>query len=121
MEEWFLDTRVTRQFILDGKYEKLECEIEEPFKLTYVMMLLGLQLLLGPFIVRSRRNYKEGLLFTFAAISCLFIWIGWILAYFHFTEAYFKDISIVAGLVLTPTVLILVVFVPKVQICKIFL
>ena len=85
-------------------------------RLAYVMSLLGLQLCLTPFIIRSGRNYKEGLLFSCGAISCFFVWVGWTSAYFLFKDdAILKDISVCCGLIATPTVLILVVFVPKVK------
>lgn len=79
------------------------------------MLLLGLQLLLTPLIIRSKRNYREGLLYSCGAFSCLLVWIGWTVAFFHFQDVFWREISIVSGLVATPTLLILVVFVPKVR------
>ena len=58
----------------------------------------------------------KGLLFSCGAISCFFVWVGWIAAYILFKEdMVLKDISVCCGLIATPTVLILVVFIPKVK------
>ena len=80
--------------------------------------IIGLQLLMSPWIVRSRRNYKEGLLFCCASVSCLFVWIGWVTAFMLLDEEgqdhAWQDKTICCGLVATPTVLLLVIFVPKV-------
>ena len=125
LKDWLLmpTESFVRSSIVNGKSEKLECDFTTEnegtdgllFRLSYVMALLGLQLVLSPFIVRSRRNYREGLLFASGSVSCLFVWIGWTVAYGLFKDAYHREISVVCGLVATPTILLLVVFVPKVR------
>ncbi len=75
------------------------------------------QLILSPFIIRSQRNYKEGLLFSVAALSCIFVWIGWVTSYILLADnlgSHWHDIAVCCGLVVTPTLINLIVFVPKV-------
>ena len=122
LREWFLkqeNDAFSSRFILDGKYEKLECQHGNGDfylrHLLYATLLLAFQLLISPRIVASRRNYREGLLFALASFSTLMVWIGWTSAFYIFVEEKWQDVSICCGLLATPTVIILVVFIPKVS------
>lgn len=123
VQEWFLQPPSSYTFkVLVGRVEMLECHRHSGgcydffVHMSYVMFLLALQLVISPWIVRSTRNYKEGLLFTFASFSCLFVWIGWAAAYVMLEDRFganWHDIAVCCGLVATPTVLNLVIFIPK--------
>ena len=123
VQEWFLRTQpYTKVILVRGYHQELQCVDrgrEFLVDLAYPILLLGLQVLVSPFIVRSRRNYKEGLLFTCGSISCLLVGVGWTTAYILFGEMSMEwhDIAVCCGLVTTPTVLNLVVFIPKVRPC----
>ena len=122
IQEWNLkqDSSTTISILVNGHYEILKCLVDSRrviWELSYPMALLSLQILISPLIVRSRRNYKEGLLFCCGSVSVLFVWIGWITAFMLFDEGQdpaWQDITICSGLVATPTVLLLVIFIPKV-------
>jgi hypothetical protein len=120
-QEWFLrKDPYTTKILVQGRTEILQCKdtgYDFLAQLSYAMILLVLQLLISPFIVNSRRNYKEGLLFCCGSFSCLFVWIGWTAAFILFDnqdQHWWQDIAVCCGLVATPTVLNLVVFIPKV-------
>jgi len=74
-------------------------------------ILLLLQLLVTPTTVRSRRNYKEGLLFCIASVLIVAIWAGWLTLYLLRPE--FESLAVAGGLVLCPSVIIITVFIPK--------
>ncbi|XP_066942016.1 metabotropic glutamate receptor 3 isoform X2 [Macrobrachium rosenbergii] len=79
---------------------------------SYVMFLLFLLLLVSPFIIRSRRNYHEGLLFFIATILVVGIWVAWATLYMLMPPIW-SDACICLGLAATPTCLLLCIFVPK--------
>lgn len=79
---------------------------------SYVMFLLLLQLLVSPFIVRSRRNYHEGLLYFLATLLMAGVWVGWA-TLFMLLPPVWSDACICLGLAATPTALLLTVFIPK--------
>lgn len=79
---------------------------------SYVMFLLLLQLLVSPFIVRSRRNYHEGLLYFLATLLMTGVWVGWA-TLFMLLPPLWSDACICLGLAATPTALLLTVFIPK--------
>ena len=122
IQEWNLkqDSSTIISILVNGHNEILKCLVDSRrviWELSYPMALLSLQILISPLIVRSRRNYKEGLLFCCGSVSVLFVWIGWITAFMLFDEGQdpaWQDITICSGLVATPTVLLLVIFIPKV-------
>ena len=122
LREWFLkvsEDAFSSTLILDGKYEKRECQQGHGDfylrHLLYATLLLSFQLLISPLIVTSKRNYREGLLFALASFSTLMVWIGWTSAFYIFVEEKWQDVAICCGLLATPTVIILVVFIPKVN------
>ena len=80
--------------------------------LSYVIFLLLLQMLLAPFIVRSRRNYHEGLLFFVATILVAGIWAAWTTLYALLPRQW-GDACICMGLAATSTSLIIAIFIPK--------
>merc|ERR1719342_54627 len=80
-------------------------------------VLLLVQFLLTPFIWRSRRNYREGVLFSLGSITLCLIIIGWLVVYFICTDLYgrhWEEIATAAGIVSSATALIVTVFIPKI-------
>ena len=124
-QEWFLcGTLSYAQIVHIERYELVKCSTNDAdhysfmYKLSYAMVLLLLQNFISPFIVKSSRNYREGLLFCIGSIFLLIIWIGWITMYVKMADYFgphWRDISICCGLVACPTSLLLVIFIPKVQ------
>ena len=64
-QEWYLkESPYTLSILVNGRHEILECIMESHqilMDFSYPIALLGLQLLISPFIINSRRNYKEGI------------------------------------------------------------
>ncbi|XP_059094933.1 uncharacterized protein LOC131889777 [Tigriopus californicus] len=118
-QEWFLREQSFTMLTIAGRYEQLECAdkgISVIVSLSYVMILLLLQLIISPFIVSSRRNYKEGFLFCLASVVCLILWLGWTISYVIFgaiLDPVWYDIIECIGLTATATCLLLVIFIPK--------
>ncbi|XP_071531128.1 metabotropic glutamate receptor 3 [Panulirus ornatus] len=79
---------------------------------TYVMFLLFLQLLISPFVIRSRRNYHEGLLFFVATLLIASLWISWTTLYMLLPPSW-AEACICLGLAATPTCILLTIFIPK--------
>ena len=87
-------------------------------RIIYVTLLLFLQICISPFIVKSERNYKEGLLFCISSIFHGIIWITWISMYIVMGKWHglsWHDKSICCGLIACGCNLIIFVFVPKVN------
>ncbi|XP_076040737.1 protein bride of sevenless-like isoform X1 [Oratosquilla oratoria] len=80
--------------------------------LVYVMFLLLLQLIVSPFIVKSRRNYHEGFLFFLGTLMVVSVWVAWTTLYMLLGPIW-TDACVCLGLAATPTVLIVVIFIPK--------
>lgn len=70
-----------------------------------------LQVLVSPFTVRSRRNYREGLLFCIASFCIAALWGAWLALYLLLPG--YEDVAVCLGLTTCPTVLIVTVFIPK--------
>ena len=87
-------------------------------RMWYATLLLILQICINPFIVKSERNYREGILFCFASTFVLIIWIIWITMYIVMGERignHWHDKSVVCGLLASSIMLIITIFVPKVS------
>ena len=87
------------------------------YKLSYAILLLVLQICINPFIVKSERNYKEGLLFCISSIILGIIWVGWISMYMVMGKEYdrsWNDKSVCCGLLACGSTLIIFIFLPKV-------
>lgn len=85
--------------------------------------LLCIQTSLSPFIWKSRRNYKEGVLFSLASLGCCLVTGAWVAVYLLCSELYgnhWEDIAVCAGLVSTATLILLVVFIPKVYLMTVW-
>ena len=94
------------------------------YKLSYPSFLLFLQMCMNPFIVKSQRNYREGLLFCIGSILISILWIGWVTMYVIMGKEYgtpWYEKSICCGLLATPTVLLIAIFVPKVIVISSFI
>ena len=88
------------------------------YRLSYATILLVFQICINPFIVKSERNYKEGLLFCISSIFHGIIWITWISMYIVMGKRHgfsWHDKSICCGLIACGCNLIIFVFLPKVN------
>ncbi|KAK3871038.1 hypothetical protein Pcinc_023795, partial [Petrolisthes cinctipes] len=85
-----------------------------PFLLsqTYVIFLLMLQFFTAPFVVSSRRNYHEGLLFLIATVFIAAIWVAWVTLFVELPRVW-SEACVCLGLAATSTIILLTVFVPK--------
>lgn len=118
VQEWFLRGHAFAEMSEEsGELRCADAGSGLVFRLSYPVVLLLAQLLLSPFVVSSRRNYREGAVFFLAAISNAGVFLAWTLAFFlamaEWDEEWF-DVMVCAGLIATPTLLLIVVFVPKV-------
>ena len=72
VQEWYLkESPYTLSILVNGRQEILECIMDSHqilMDFSYPIVLLGLQLLISPFIINSRRNYKEGMYFINTSI-----------------------------------------------------
>ena len=87
-------------------------------RLSYAMLLLFLQICINPFIFKSQRNYREGLLFCLGSIFIVMVWIGWITMYIIMGKDYgihWYDKAVSTGLLGCSAALIVAIFVPKVS------
>ncbi|XP_058821769.1 protein bride of sevenless isoform X2 [Topomyia yanbarensis] len=79
--------------------------------IAYDGLLLGALVSLSPFIFRSQRNYREGILLVTGSILCLVIWITWIpLSMFGYE---WREASVSLGMVATATAILVGVMVPR--------
>jgi len=91
--------------------------------MAWPVILLLIQTFLSPGIWRSRRNYKEGVLFSLASLAVSFVTGAWVAVYIVCAELYgdhWEDISVCAGLVATATSVILIIFIPKVYLMTVW-
>lgn len=65
--------------------------------LAYDSCLLAILVILLPFIFRSQRNYREGLLLTIGTIFCVAVWSAWIPLSTLFGD-YWRDAAVPLGL-----------------------
>ena len=125
VQEWFLlGPSSYVQNVQIERYTLTKCKvnhIDDPntflYRLSYPMLLLLLQICVIPFIIKSQRNYKEGLLFSLGSISVGIIWIGWLTMYIILGNTFgddWYDKSICCGLLLCSTILIAIIYIPKV-------
>ncbi|XP_038117780.1 protein bride of sevenless [Culex quinquefasciatus] len=79
--------------------------------IAYDGMLLAALVFLSPFIFRSQRNYREGLLLVTGSILCLVIWTTWIpLCMFGYE---WREAAISLGLVATALVVLVGIMIPR--------
>ncbi len=124
LQEWFLrkDEPLFYEAVIDLNREKLcvDTGVKFLFRLSYPMVLIGLQLLISPFIVSSRRNYREGALLALGGVASLLLWLGWTVPYLvtvpttWSNKRYLFDLAVCFGIIAVPSTLLLVIFVPKV-------
>jgi hypothetical protein len=121
VQEWFIRQRpYTERHVMASTIE-MRCADEGEgtvWRLIYVDVILALQLFVSPFIVRSRRTYREGLLFAIATVVCAVVWIGWTTTYSVLGRQFgphWYDVCLSSGIVATAVVILCVVFVPKVS------
>nr|XP_022910073.1 protein bride of sevenless isoform X1 [Onthophagus taurus] len=82
------------------------------YLLSYNAILLILLLILSPLVAKSQRNYKEGRYFVIATILITCNWCCWIPGYFMLGD-YWKDLMLCAGLVVTASILVGTIFIPR--------
>jgi len=120
IQEWFLrDEPYSRAFV-DGQFQEGGCADHGfPFlvRLAWPAFLLSVLIIISPCIVSSKRNYSEGALFCLGSLACLGVWLGWTLPYFVLSPGHSEwfNFAVCCGLVGTPSILLLVIFVPKVS------
>lgn len=130
LQEWLLREDAYAAMAVKGRYQVLECvhgrgSLATPllYRMIYVSILLTLQVMLSPFIVSSKRNYREGLLFCLCSVACLVGWLGWTVSYVtlaHFFGEEWHDVCLCVGIVFIATAVLAVVYLPKVSQCLSF-
>ena len=107
--------------VTTGRVRRLQCsQGGRAWLLTmaWPALLLLLQLGLSPAIWRSRRNYREGALFSLASLALCLVSAGWAAVYWVCSDLYgghWEEISTAAGLVASAATILLVIFLPKVS------
>ncbi|XP_067126670.1 metabotropic glutamate receptor-like [Centruroides vittatus] len=81
--------------------------------ISYPALLLFFWLLISPFCVRSRRNYREGLTFQIASVLTLCVWVTWLSLSFIFPNSW-RDPCLCLGVVASATVVLVSVFIPRI-------
>nr|CAD7462547.1 unnamed protein product [Timema tahoe] len=80
--------------------------------LSYDAFLLCMLICVTPFIVRSKRNYREGVFFTVVTALCTLIWVGWCAMYLLVPRRW-QDAAVTGGLTATATAVLVTVFIPR--------
>ncbi|XP_055546100.1 protein bride of sevenless [Wyeomyia smithii] len=79
--------------------------------IAYDGVLLAALVILSPYVFKSQRNYREGLLLVTGSILCLIIWSTWIpLSMFGYE---WREAAVSLGLVATATAILVGVMVPR--------
>ena len=126
VQEWILhDPSVYVETVHIERYAFEICKLDTLidkysliYRLSYATILLVFQICINPFIVKSERNYREGLLFCISTIFSGIIWIAWISMYILIGKWYghsWYDKSVCCGLLASGSSLIIFVFIPKVK------
>ena len=79
---------------------------------SYNMFLLLLLACISPFIVQSKRNYREGLFFCIATFLCIIVFASWCVAYLMVPSKW-QDAAVTGGLAGMATVVLVTVFIPR--------
>lgn len=79
---------------------------------SYDVFLLICLILVTPFIVRTHRNYREGLMFTIAVYLIGLVWGIWLTIY-YFVGVEWRHVLLASSVVATATILLICVFVPR--------
>lgn len=80
--------------------------------LSYNAFLLLLLITVIPFMIKSKRNYREGTFFSTAILAIFFVWVTWILL-FYLLPSHYSDAAVVLGLTGTATAILVSVFIPR--------
>ena len=106
------------ELVRRGRVSSLTCRHHlTPLSMAWPGLLLLLQLCLSPAIWRSRRNYREGTLFSLASLALCLLAAGWAAVYWVCSALYgqhWQEISTAAGLLSLGSTVLLVIFLPKV-------
>jgi len=106
--------------VSEGMTQKLQCSHHGWSWLLLLLwpgILLLIQIILTPVIWRSRRNYREGVLFSVGSLCLCCVTVSWLVVYFICTELFgrhWEEIATASGLVSSATILIIAVFIPKI-------
>lgn len=79
---------------------------------SYNAFLLLVLVSVIPFMIRSKRNYREGTFFSTAIIAILLVWLTWILLFYLLPLPY-CDAAVVFGLTGTATAILVCIFIPR--------
>ncbi|KHN75935.1 putative metabotropic glutamate receptor mgl-1 [Toxocara canis] len=104
--------------VLDGSQMRMLCTFGvEEFLLSqaYVVVLLLLALFINSRNRNIKRNYKETKWLFLAAVTCVLLWIAWVIAFIVVPYPH-KDMIVVIELVLCASVLLAFLFGPKIYI-----
>ena len=108
---------LTQEWLLGAHPSQCQFKTDYLLQMSYPYFLLALQLFVAPFVVQSRRNYREGLLFCIGSFCLLIVTLSWSSIFALIPDIYgdhWHQISLCIGLLATPTVLLIVIFLPKV-------
>ncbi|PSN40052.1 hypothetical protein C0J52_20196 [Blattella germanica] len=105
---WFINSRFLNSNQCSSIYEGHMFLI----LLCYDMFLLLLLACMCSFIIRSKRNYSEGIFFTIATLLCVLVFVGWCTAYMLAPQKW-RDAAITGGLTATATVILVTIFIPR--------
>lgn len=83
------------------------------FTQAYNGFLLLCLICTAPFIVHSKRNYKESVCFALTGLFILPVWCGWCCLYFFTNSTVWKDFSVAVGLSAVASVVVVCVFIPR--------
>lgn len=82
------------------------------YYLSYNVILVGLLVCFCPLIFKSQRNYREGKYFTIAIAVIAAFWCCWI-PLFLLLDSYWKDPILCFALVVTASVILSAIFIPR--------
>lgn len=82
------------------------------YMLAYDVILLALSICFCPLVAKSRRNYKEGRYFAITSLMTGCCWSLWIPAYVLLGDEW-KDQVLCFGLVVTASIFLSVLFIPR--------
>ena len=103
------------QWLTESFEEAFQDECHNPFflsYLSYVILLLLIQIIVSPFILNLGRNQNEGVLYFVATLFLTALWCGWISSYILFDHTW-SDMAISGGILGTASILLVTIFIPK--------
>lgn len=106
LQNWARENYIPCRLELNHEYNIL-------LPLTYNFILLVFLVCICPFIIRSKRNNREGLFFSISIFFVVISWFTWV-SFYWFLPYDLKDVAIAVGLNTTATILLIFLFIPRV-------